>query len=137
MGLIFSPDYRELVLIKKNRPDRLKGFYSGVGGKIENNEKPMEAMIRECEEECGLKINKWKYPLIMSYPGYEIHLFYSTLKNYKEAITKTDEEVQIFSTHLVLEEKYKISKLVVPLINRAITLRDFSITAKIVYKDVE
>ena len=31
------------------------GKYNGVGGKIENGETPEEAMIRECEEEIGVR----------------------------------------------------------------------------------
>lgn len=31
-----------------------EGKYNGVGGKLENNETPEEAMIRECKEEIGV-----------------------------------------------------------------------------------
>lgn len=42
-----------VVLVKKERPEWQKGFLNGVGGKLEKNESPLEAMIREFFEETG------------------------------------------------------------------------------------
>lgn len=59
VGFLFSTNKKEVVLIKKNRPDWQKGLLNGIGGHIED-ETPLEAMKREFLEETGLKIEYWK-----------------------------------------------------------------------------
>lgn len=58
LGFIVCLDTKEVVLIKKNKPEFQKGFYNGIGGKIEEDDKEdaQLAMSRECKEECGLYI---------------------------------------------------------------------------------
>lgn len=34
------------VLIEKKRPEYIAGFLNGIGGKIEENERPIDAMVR-------------------------------------------------------------------------------------------
>lgn len=46
VGLLFDPHRKYICLIQKNRPDFQRGFLNGVGGKIENGEWPLQAMIR-------------------------------------------------------------------------------------------
>jgi 8-oxo-dGTP diphosphatase len=53
-GFLFSEDESKVVLIEKNKPDFLKGLFNPVGGKKENNETSLEAMIREFKEETGV-----------------------------------------------------------------------------------
>lgn len=54
LGLIFNKNKTEIALIRKDRPIFQKGLLNGIGGKIENNETEINAMIRECEEETTL-----------------------------------------------------------------------------------
>ena len=42
------------MLIKKKRPEWQAGHWNGIGGKIEDNELPEFAIIRECFEETGM-----------------------------------------------------------------------------------
>jgi 8-oxo-dGTP diphosphatase len=51
---MFESAQGRVVLIKKNRPENQKGLLNGVGGRIEENETPFEAMAREFEEETGM-----------------------------------------------------------------------------------
>lgn len=51
---MFFEDTRRVVLIRKNRPAWMKGRLNGVGGSIEDNESPAEAMAREFKEETGV-----------------------------------------------------------------------------------
>lgn len=60
VGLVFNPELSKLVLIEKQRPDWQKGFWNGLGGSVEANETPLQAMIRECKEESGLELYEWK-----------------------------------------------------------------------------
>lgn len=44
-----------VLLIRKEKPEWQAGKMNGVGGKIEPGESPQEAMMREFEEEVGIK----------------------------------------------------------------------------------
>lgn len=54
-GFCFSERHDSVVLIKKARPHWQSGFLNGIGGKIEEGETPLQAMVREFEEETGVK----------------------------------------------------------------------------------
>lgn len=58
-GFLFNEDKTKVLLIEKNRPDWQKGLLNGIGGKINKDEFPEQAMIREFEEETGLFIDNW------------------------------------------------------------------------------
>jgi len=55
LGFAFSNDNKRVALIKKNRPAWQKDKYNGIGGKIIENEQPIQAMIREFKEETGVE----------------------------------------------------------------------------------
>ena len=57
--MLFNRDYSKLLLIKRNKKP-YKGCWNGIGGKIENDETPLEAAKRECMEETGISINNPK-----------------------------------------------------------------------------
>lgn len=63
LGFMFSPDMERVVLIRKTKPEFQKGKLNGVGGKIEENETPIKAMIREFQVETGVstKESDWIY----------------------------------------------------------------------------
>jgi len=55
LGFAFRGDFREVLLILKDRPEWQAGFYNGIGGKIKvSEESPIQAMVREFEEEVGV-----------------------------------------------------------------------------------
>ncbi len=60
LGFVFNFDRTQVAFIRKNRPKWQAGMLNGIGGKIEENETPFEAMIRECKEESTVSINEWK-----------------------------------------------------------------------------
>jgi len=57
VGFAFSGDLTRVLLVKKLHPEWQKGYWNGVGGHIEVNETPHEAMVREFQEETGLATN--------------------------------------------------------------------------------
>lgn len=57
VGFMFNDTGTEVVLIRKEKPDWQKGSLNGVGGKLEENEFPYDAMIREFKEETGVQTN--------------------------------------------------------------------------------
>jgi 8-oxo-dGTP diphosphatase len=56
LGFLFSKSRDRVVLIKKTKPDWQAGKLNGIGGKIEDNESSVEAMVREFAEETGLHV---------------------------------------------------------------------------------
>ena len=59
LGFLFSKDKSQVALIRKLKPDWQKGKLNGIGGKIEENETPIQAMVREFQEEAGVEIKQW------------------------------------------------------------------------------
>lgn len=67
-GFNFSCGFKFVTLIRKARPRWQAGKLNGVGGHIEGNELPEEAMAREFMEEAGGKTGtcQWKHFLTMA-----------------------------------------------------------------------
>jgi 8-oxo-dGTP diphosphatase len=56
-GFALSENFRDTVLlVRKNQPAWQKDMLNGVGGKMEANETPEEAMVREFQEETGIHV---------------------------------------------------------------------------------
>lgn len=95
-GFMFSPDFENVVLIEKEKPEWQKGKYNAIGGKIEDGELPVAAMVREFEEEAFLetKPEQWKGLCVIGNPEeYEVFFFYCVHDHWRDTLTKTDEEV--------------------------------------------
>jgi len=58
-GITFSNTSTKVMLIRKSRPEWMKGKLNGIGGHIEPNESPLEAMRREFTEETKLVSPYW------------------------------------------------------------------------------
>lgn len=59
VGIVFGLELQDVLLIKKDRPERQAGLYNYPGGKLEAGEHPTHAMRREFREETGLDIPIW------------------------------------------------------------------------------
>lgn len=75
LGFAFDEHTETVVLIEKQKPDWQKGFHNGVGGKIEGNEMPIDAMRREFTEETGIDITDWKEVGYMYGTTWNCHCF--------------------------------------------------------------
>jgi 8-oxo-dGTP diphosphatase len=60
LGFLFRGSQGQVALIEKQRPSWQKGFLNGIGGKIEYNEQPHEAIIREFFEETSACVQSWR-----------------------------------------------------------------------------
>lgn len=60
-GFQINPLYKTVSLIRKLKPDWQRGKLNAIGGKIEEGERPGQAMIREFHEEAGLVIHNWAH----------------------------------------------------------------------------
>lgn len=79
-AVIFNQDSEFLVLSESDDPDN----YKLPGGKIDGDEDPESAIIRELEEELGLSINDYTYQLTAilktSQEGHNRYIFKVQLK---------------------------------------------------------
>lgn len=95
-GFFFDPGKTTLVLIRKNRPEWQKGLLNGVGGKVEEGEFALEAMIREFEEETGVRHEEWEEfcQLADEINGYEVHYF-RAFGDVTKCTSTTDERIEL------------------------------------------
>jgi 8-oxo-dGTP pyrophosphatase MutT (NUDIX family) len=81
LGFAFSryEDELNVLLIKKDHPEWQKDKYNGLGGGVEKNEQPIDAMIREFKEECGIssEASDWKLKGMMHGRFGIVHIFVS------------------------------------------------------------
>lgn len=96
-GFLFSPDLTKVVLIKKTKPEWQAGMLNGVGGKMELNELPIDAMIREFNEETGLNIQSWNNFATITGLDWTCYFFWSISNLYNNAQTTTDENIGIYN----------------------------------------
>lgn len=97
-GFLFSQDLTHVVLLEKQSPAWQKGLFNGVGGKIEEGESPVQAMVRECEEETGVSIseNNWTCYAHLTKPNYfELDVFFAISDLTFSAKTTEKEHVHI------------------------------------------
>jgi 8-oxo-dGTP diphosphatase len=94
-GFIFSPERDRVLLIRKNRPDFQAGKLNGIGGKVEQDETYLQAMMRETYEESGLIIHEWTNFAILNHQNYCIHFYMSISDYYCDFFNKTDEKIEI------------------------------------------
>ena len=95
LGFAFDEKKENVLLIKKLRPQWQLNKLNGIGGKIEPNEPPIDAMIREFEEECGLKTNPDDWVCFCKMVGEDffvnVYKAFVDINNYKN---QTDEELR-------------------------------------------
>ena len=98
-GFLFDKTTNLVVLIEKQKPLWQKDKWNAVGGKIELNETPLQAMVREFKEEAGIDIDDWKQYCTLRDSDSEIHFFYSVVdaEHIMKVKTMTIEKLGIWS----------------------------------------
>lgn len=106
-GFMFDHDLEKVVLINKKRPEWQAGLWNGVGGHIEANEPPRNAMAREFYEETGLPTSPESWVLIgvMETPAARVYFYATCNSNWYEVVDMTDETVTIWDVNFVLNPK--------------------------------
>ena len=92
-GILFDKELQNVVLIWKEKPAWQKGKLNGVGGKIEKGESPAEAMIREFEEETGLRIESWTELVSARGDDWQVYFYFAVSNQAIYAETQETEEV--------------------------------------------
>ena len=95
---MFSQDASHVVLIKKLNPQWQRGFFNGVGGKIEANESSVDAMMREFSEETGVSTQPqdWTcFANVFRANCYDVDMYFAQSDLAFDALTVEAEEVHI------------------------------------------
>lgn len=128
LGFMFNADRSEVQLIRKARPEWQAGRLNGIGGKIEDNETPEQAMRREFEEEAGVatKYKEWQHVVTMRSPDWTIYVFgMSCGLRFEQCETMTDEPLEAHRVDTFLATEDCISNLhwLVPLVRNPRNIR--------------
>jgi len=99
-GFYKWPGGLQVALIEKKKPDWQKGKLNGIGGKIELNESPIDAMVREFKEETDLSFSDWKL-FCQSYDDKNYYVYCYSGFLTEEPTTTTDEVVGIYSVQFL------------------------------------
>lgn len=102
VGFCFDARREYVLLILKERPDWQRKKLNGVGGKIEGEETPLAAMIREFEEEAGLCVSDWREFTVVEgsdpVSEFRMHCFaHFGTETLLQAKTTTDEKLRVVS----------------------------------------
>ncbi len=92
-GLYFDRDGRKVAMVEKLNPAWQKGKYNAIGGKIEHGEEPLDAMVREFQEETGIYNESWKEFAVLYGSDWKVHFFVAFGYPYE---CKTVEQERIF-----------------------------------------
>jgi 8-oxo-dGTP pyrophosphatase MutT (NUDIX family) len=97
LGFLFDDEHKQVLLQKASCP-WMNGRWNGIGGHIENDETPQEAMRREANEEAGIdKYYKWKHQATMICPGGVVFIFSHSQSGTPRYDKRNDQDLQVFS----------------------------------------
>jgi 8-oxo-dGTP diphosphatase len=95
-GLLYDEKTEMAVFVRKCRGPRfMAGKLNLPGGKVEENETPIQAMVREFHEETGVKTAEtdWVHSVTLSGEDFEVE-FFVTRGDAGKAETTTDERIE-------------------------------------------
>lgn len=96
-GLMFSECRNWVGLIEKIKPRYQAGKLNAIGGKIELNETPIDAMIREFFEETGVQTDPdtWQPFVLLHNNHFQVYFYTAFTDKLQQANTTTEERVAI------------------------------------------
>jgi 8-oxo-dGTP pyrophosphatase MutT (NUDIX family) len=103
-----------VVLIRKTKPDWQAGRYNFVGGKVEPGESYALCMVREFEEEAGIKtsIDSWKYVGYMQRPNdFMCCIYHQENEEFLNVKTMTEEKIVLQTKKTFLHDAVNIPEL--------------------------
>lgn len=107
LGFLFSQDKKHVALILKNKPEWQAGHFNGIGGKIEDGETPLQAMIREFKEEADYTCTEWREFANMKNSQFIVHCFVGYSDGKQQLTSLTDERVMRVLVNDVYTNEYK------------------------------
>jgi len=115
VGFLFDTK-GNVALITKNRPTWQEGKLNGIGGHIEPDENPEQAMVREFKEEAGCDGLDWRKFGVVKGSNYEVSCF-STKNDVAKIQSMTDEKVDWYPTNRLPDNIIPNLRWLIPLAN--------------------
>lgn len=95
LAFIFNRDLSKVLLISKKRPAWQSGLLNGIGGKLEENELPLNGIKREVEEETNLYISKEQFKYVAQLEGKDwiVHVYSSIYEKEETDVKNLTDEI--------------------------------------------
>lgn len=113
LGIVYDQQ-RQVVLIRKDRPSWQAGRLNFPGGKVEEGERPVDAVRREVHEETGLDIVGWEPVATLIGPTWNIHVYSCEVLDATIARTMESEQVLIVDMSDMYGDGYLLWTEVLP-----------------------
>ena len=118
LGFIYKREFSEVLLMHKNRPNWQVGKLNGVGGRINPNEESIDCIVREVQEETGVKTEKedWTYFGEIRSSDWRVDLYALVyIGRGDDFSTTTDEKVEWFRVDSLPDNILKNLRWMIPL----------------------
>ena len=117
LALLFTPDARQVVLMRKTRPAWQAGRVNAPGGKLLPGESAAEAASREMLEETAARVpvEAWRELVVWRDPVYRMHVLSAFHAAADHARTAEDQEVFLADVDDLPEECIENLRWLVPL----------------------
>jgi 8-oxo-dGTP diphosphatase len=117
LALLFTPDRRRVVLMRKTRPAWQAGRVNALGGKLAPGESAAEGAEREVREEAGVDVPAaaWEEFLVWDDPVYRMHAVRAVHESALRARTAEDQEVLLADVDALPRELIDNLRWLVPL----------------------
>jgi len=109
---------KHLYLFSKRKKIPYIDYFEFPGGKLKDNEKPYDGLLRECEEEIGITITDAKYINVITqrYLNFDVILYIFKINSYDGIIKAQENQEVLFldpyqMTHKFLQSTFRILKL--------------------------
>jgi len=93
LALLFTPDGRQVALMRRTRPAWQAGRVNALGGKVVEGETPADAARREVKEEAGVDVAEWAEVLVWEDREYRMHVMRAMSERASMVRTMEDQEV--------------------------------------------
>lgn len=116
----------KVLLGKRSNNVPFTGFWEFPGGKLEKNETPQEAIVRELKEELNVESNVnhllFEYKIKINEKFYKLHCYYTDIDDNKLELRVHDEiewvSLEKADSYKLLKTNYKILKRIIEDKNR-------------------
>ncbi|MEL1135442.1 NUDIX hydrolase [Desulfitobacterium sp. THU1] len=119
---IILNEAKEVLLVLHRSPFRGKAWWTLPGGKLEDGESAIEAVIREVEEECGIVCKPGSLVYVREFIGghieqvHHVELFFTAEVDSYDIVTGIDPELEeqyIVESRFLSKEEIKSSEITV------------------------
>lgn len=118
VGFIFTPGFKEVLLVHKLTPEWQNGKINGIGGKVEPGEDSVSCIVRETHEESNLVTDPQQWVSVGSLQGDEwnVDVFtYIYSGDMENAVKAGKEDVEWFEAHSLPDNVISNLRWLVPL----------------------